>query len=91
MQLEMKASDSKAYITDCLSEDEINLFLLLLSVKNKLNIKEWIKRKSNRLDEQSKLRAYELFDGDITYNIEIGTVKGLQQIHSFLFSGLLFK
>ena len=32
---------------------------------------EWIKGKSNPLDEQSKLRAYELFDSDIINNIEV--------------------
>lgn len=42
-----------------------------------------VKRENNTLDEQSKLRVYELFDSEIINEIEIGTVKGLQQIHSF--------
>lgn len=83
----MKASDCKIYNTDCLNEDGINLLLLLLPVKNKLAIQEWLKGKNNNLDEQSKLRVYELFDSEIINEIEIGTVKGLQQIHSFLFGG----
>ena len=87
-QLKMKASDCKIYNTDCLNEDGINLLLLLLPVKNKLAIQEWLKGKNNTLDEQSKLRAYELFDSGIINEIESGTVKGLQQIHSFLFGGL---
>ena len=87
-QLKMKANDSKVYDTDCLTEEGINLLLLILPTKNKLAIQEWIKGKNNSLDEQSKLRAYELFDSDIINEIEIGTVKGLQQIHSFLFGGL---
>lgn len=84
----MRASDSKIYNTDCLTEEGINLLLLLLPIKNKLVIQEWIKGKNNPLDEQSKLRAYELFDSDIINNIEVGTINGLQQIHSFLFGGL---
>lgn len=87
-QLKMRAADSKIYNTDCLTEEGINLLLLLLPIKNKLAIQEWIKDKNNPLDEQSKLRAYELFDSDIINNIEVGTVNGLQQIHSFLFGGL---
>ena len=87
-QLKMKAADSKIYNTDCLTEEGINLLLLLLPIKNKLAIQEWIKGKNNPLDEQSKLRAYELFDSDIINNIEVGTINGLQQIHSFLFGRL---
>ena len=87
-QLKMRAADYKKYNTDCLTEEGINLLLLLLPIKNKLAIQEWIKGKNNPLDEQSKLRAYELFDSDIINNIEVGTVNGLQQIHSFLFGGL---
>ena len=87
-QLKMRAADSKIYNTDCLTEEGINLLLLLLPIKNKLAIQEWIKGKNNPLDEQSKLRAYELFDSDIINNIEVGTINGLQQIHSFLFGGL---
>ncbi|MBQ3253656.1 MAG: hypothetical protein IJA65_03785 [Acholeplasmatales bacterium] len=87
-QLKIRAADSKVYNTDCLTEEGINLLLLLLPIKNKLAIQEWIKSKNNPLDEQSKLRVYELFDSDIINNIEVGTINGLQQIHSFLFGGL---
>ena len=40
-------------------------------------------------DEQSKVRAYALFDSGTIDNIEVGTFKGLQQIHTYLFEGLL--
>ena len=40
------------------------------------------------IDEKSKLKAYALYDtGDIN-NIEIGTTRGLIQIHDYLFGGL---
>ncbi len=38
------------------------------------------------LDQKSKQKAYELYD--ILPTFEVGTVKGLEQIHSYLFSGL---
>lgn len=40
------------------------------------------------IDEQSKSKAYALFDSTLIETIEVGTVKGLQQIHAYLFGGL---
>lgn len=40
------------------------------------------------LDEQSKRRAYELWDSPVLDEDFVGTVVGLQQIHAFLFGGL---
>ncbi|MGL4607512.1 MAG: protein adenylyltransferase Fic [Eubacteriaceae bacterium] len=40
------------------------------------------------IDEKSKQKAYQLFDSGEINRIEVGTVKGLQQIHKFLFDGL---
>lgn len=42
----------------------------------------------NKIDEKSLEKAKNLFSsGDINH-IEVGTVKGLQQIHKYLFDGL---
>jgi len=87
-QLKMKSSDSKIYLTDCLTEKGVELLVSILPLKNRLAIQDWINGKSNPLDEQSKQRAYELFDSQIINDIEVGTINGLQQIHSFLFGGL---
>lgn len=46
---------------------------------------EWIKGMSDPIDEQSKKKAYELYDNSILQTTEVGTVKGLQQnslVHS---------
>ena len=40
------------------------------------------------LDEQSKEKAYQLYDSGALDSIEAGTVAGLCQIHNHLFSGL---
>ena len=40
------------------------------------------------IDEQSKEKAYALFDSGAINTIEIGTTNGLQQIHNYLFDGL---
>ena len=47
-----------------------------------------MKNKKSSLDEKSKKKAYELFESGFVDNIEVGTAKGLQQIHSYIFGGL---
>jgi len=43
---------------------------------------------SNTIDKQSLGNAYRLFDSGDIESIEIGTTKGLQEIHRYLFDGL---
>ena len=43
---------------------------------------------ANTIDEQSKARAYQFYDSGAISVIEAGTVKGLCDIHSYLFDGL---
>lgn len=40
------------------------------------------------IDDQSRNKAYALFDNNLLDTIPVGTVKGLQQIHAYLFGGL---
>ena len=40
------------------------------------------------IDKKSFEKAYKLFDSCDINNIEVGTLKGLQQIHKYLFDGL---
>jgi len=42
----------------------------------------------NEIDKKSLLNAYKLFEIGIIDSFEIGTFKGLQQIHKYLFDGL---
>ena len=37
---------------------------------------------------ERRRKAYELYEGSFLNDIEVGTVKGLQQIHAYLFDGL---
>lgn len=43
---------------------------------------------SNSIDEQSLQKAHALFETGDIYRIEVGTAKGLCQIHRYLFDGL---
>lgn len=41
-----------------------------------------------KIDQQSLENAYRLFESGDIHQIEIGSTKGLQQIHHYLFNGL---
>ena len=87
-QLKLKAKDGKFYNTDVVDEDGLNTLIALIPSKKSDVFAKWMKNMETSLDEKSKQKAYELFESGFIDNIEIGTIKGLQQIHSYIFGGL---
>ena len=87
-QLKLTAEDGKRYNTDCLNENGVKELLLILPVKKQKHVLDWIKGLSDPIDEQSKRKAYELYENSILDEVEMGTIKGLKQIHGYLFEGL---
>ncbi|MDE5565771.1 MAG: Fic family protein [Anaeroplasmataceae bacterium] len=75
-------------MSDVLDEEGISRALLFVSSKSRVDFAKWVKGLASPIDEQSRVRAYELFNNGLLNEIEVGTTKGLQQIHSYLFSGL---
>ena len=49
---------------------------------------DWFTYSDNTIDGQSKKKAYSLFESGLLETLEPGTVRCLQQIHSFIFGGL---
>ncbi|MDR1117396.1 MAG: Fic family protein [Oscillospiraceae bacterium] len=49
---------------------------------------EWFTYSDETIAGKSKSKAYALFDSSLLDTIEVGTTKGLQQIHAYLFGGL---
>nr|WP_245749015.1 Fic family protein [Draconibacterium orientale] len=49
---------------------------------------EWFTFSDESIDGKSKTKAYALFESSFINSIEVGTTKGLQQIHAWLFGGL---
>ncbi len=87
-QLKLSARDGKKYKTDVLDSDGV--ILLAKSVPNNkvTDFLDWFLYSDNTIDGQSKKKAYTLFESGLLDSIEPGTVKGLQQIHAYLFGGL---
>ena len=87
-QLKLKAKDGKFYHTDVVDESGLNRVIALIPSKKSDVFARWMKNPETSLDEKSKQKAYELFDSGFIDQIEVGTVKGLQQIHGYIFGGL---
>ena len=87
-QLKLRASDGKKYLTDVVDESGLNTVIALIPSKKSEVFSKWMKNLETSPDEKSRLKAYELFDSGFIDNIEVGTVKGLQQIHAYIFGGL---
>lgn len=87
-QLKLLASDGKRYLTDVL--DNAGVITLAKSFPNNKASRfiEWFTNSDESIDGKSRSKAYALFDSSLIDSIEIGTVKGLQQIHAYLFGGL---
>ena len=87
-QLKLTAKDGKKYLTDVIDDDGLNLLIAILPSKKSNVFLKWVKTKGTSIDEQSKNKAYDMFESGIINDIEVGTTKGLQQIHAYLFGGL---
>ncbi len=87
-QLKLVASDGKKYLTDVVDDDGVNMVIALIPSKKAMVFEKWLKSMGTSIDDKSKQKAYELFELGLINEIEVGTVKGLQQIHSYLFGGL---
>lgn len=87
-QLKLLAADGKTYNTDMF--DIEGIISLAKNFPNNRAIKflDWFLYSDNSIDGQSKKKAYTLFEGNLIKEIEVGTAKGLQQIHAYLFGGL---
>jgi cell filamentation protein len=87
-QLKLLAKDGKRYLTDMLDyKGIISLGKQFPGTKANRFI-DWFTYSDNSIDGKSKKKAYTLFESNLIDNIEVGTAKGLQQIHAYLFGGL---
>ena len=87
-QLKLLAPDGKRRLADVLDYDGVLLLAKSLPNARAMRFVEWFTNSDETIDGKSKSKAYALFESSLIDNIEVGTVKGLQQIHAYLFGGL---
>ena len=87
-QLKLLATDGKRYATDTLDYDGVLLLAKSFPNAKAMRFVEWFTNSDETIDGKSKSKAYALFESSLIDNIEVGTIKGLQQIHAYLFGGL---
>ena len=87
-QLKLLAGDGKRYITDMLDYRGIIALGKEFPGKKANRFIEWFTYSGESIDGKSKTKAYALFESSFINSIEVGTTKGLQQIHAYLFGGL---
>lgn len=87
-QLKLLASDGKRYLTDVLDNDGVIALAKSFPNNKASRFIEWFTNSDESIDGKSRSKAYALFESSLIDSIEVGTVRGLQQIHAYLFGGL---
>jgi cell filamentation protein len=87
-QFKFAAPDGKKHAANVLDYDAIIELAKNFPSKQANRFIEWFSYNDETIDGKSKSKAYALFDSSLLDTIEVGTVKGLQQIHGYLFGGL---
>ncbi|HBL73560.1 MAG TPA: cell filamentation protein Fic [Bacteroidales bacterium] len=87
-QLKLLAPDGKKRMTDLLDFAGIIALGKQFPGKKANRFIEWFTFSDDSIDGKSKAKAYALFESSFINGIEVGTVKGLKQIHAYLFGGL---
>ena len=87
-QLKMTTPDGKRRLTDVMDMDTVRLLALSFPNTKAMAFIDWLTNSDNSIDGQSRKKAYALYESNLLDSMEVGTVKGLQQIHGYLFDGL---
>jgi len=87
-QLKLTAADGKQYKSDMLDYNGIISLGKTFPGTKANRFIDWFTYSADSIDEKSKTKAYALFESSFIDSIEVGTTKGLQQIHAYLFGGL---
>lgn len=87
-QLKFLAPDGKKRLADMLDYDGIIALGKTFPGTKANRFIDWFTYSDESVDGKSKTKAYALFESSLINSIEVGTTKGLQQIHAYLFGGL---
>ena len=87
-QLKLTASDGKKYNTDVISQNDVELLAKAIPNNQATEFLDWFTYSDNTIDGRSKKKAYTFIESDMIKAEDVGTVKALRQIHSYIFGGL---
>ncbi|MCQ2310217.1 MAG: Fic family protein [Paludibacteraceae bacterium] len=87
-QLKLVAPDGKRRLTDVVDSEGVIRLAKQFPNTRAGKFLDWFTYSDTTIDGQSKKKAYTLFESGVIDSVEVGTTKGLQQIHAYLFGGL---
>lgn len=87
-QMKLLAPDGKRRLTNVMNYDQIISLAKEFPSRQANRFIEWFTFSDEAIDGKSKSKAYALWKSSFFESMEVGTVKGLQQIHGYLFGGL---
>ncbi|MBK7811756.1 MAG: Fic family protein [Saprospiraceae bacterium] len=87
-RLKLTSADGKKYLTDMLDSNGVIELAKHFPNNKAMKFLDWFLYSDTSIDGQSKKKAYTLFESNLINEFEVGSTKGLQQIHSYLFGGL---
>lgn len=87
-QLKLRAPDGKLRRTNVMGYEQIISLAKVFPSTQANRFIEWFTYSDETIDGKSKNKAYALWGSSLLSQIEVGTIKGLQQIHGYLFGGL---
>lgn len=85
-QFKLIAHDGKKHLSSVIDYDEVIELAKNFPNNKSIQFIQWFTE--DTIDAKSKTKAYSLFESSLLDSIEVGTTKGLKQIHSYLFGGL---
>jgi cell filamentation protein len=87
-QLKLRAPDGKRRLSDVLDAQGVVELVKAFPNNKAAGLLDWFLYSDNTIDGRSKQKAYQLFESGLLESVEVGTAKGLRQIHAYLFGGL---
>ena len=87
-QLKLLAPDGKHRLTDVLDYNGVLELAENIPNQNAARFVHWFASDKDSIDGKSRDKAYAMWESGLMDSIEIGTTRGLQQIHGYLFGGL---
>lgn len=87
-EFKFQAPDGKKRTADAIDNNCVEIVAKNYPNNRAIAFLDWFAYSDSTVDGQSKKKAYALWESGLMESVEIGTTRGLQQIHAYLFGGL---